>query len=225
MDLKLSELEPLLHYLLVRLMTIQEQSSQSDKTPLDPTPEPYASFWLEELRITRRAVTLMAVQGLPHHLPGPLWALGSQLIAPELDRQVAKIAVMNSMKTDNCEDLIEDKKMELHWQDAWWQPGVSPLASDYGSRSMEHFAHVTVMRCRMNFHSCFQLGQILVLCLKLMKSEAVAAYEAHCQASRDTKLHLAHKLEMISQLAGTFGFEELLLASMDGQFQGEERSS
>ena len=49
MDLKLSELEPLLHYLSVRLMTIQEQSSRSDKCPLDPTPEPYASFWLEEL--------------------------------------------------------------------------------------------------------------------------------------------------------------------------------
>ncbi|KIK72446.1 hypothetical protein PAXRUDRAFT_180652 [Paxillus rubicundulus Ve08.2h10] len=218
MDLKLSELDPLLHYLSVHLMTIQEQSSRPDKTPLDPTPEPYALFWLEELRVTRRAVTLMAVHGLPHRLPGPLWALGPQFIAPELDGQAAKIAVLDGMKADDCEDLKDDKKAGLPWQDAWWLPGAPPLASDYGSRSMEHFAHVAVMRCGMTFRSCFRLGQIPALRLKLMKSELVAAYEAHRRASRDTELRLAHKLERIGQLADAFGFEELLLASMDGRF-------
>ncbi|KIK79102.1 hypothetical protein PAXRUDRAFT_16505 [Paxillus rubicundulus Ve08.2h10] len=128
MDLKLSELYTLLHYLSVHLMTIQEQSSQSDKTSWTPLQSCMHHFGLRSWRV----VTLMAMQGLPHHLPGPLWALGPQFITPKLDVQVAKITVMNSMKTNDCEDLIEDKKMGLHWQDAWWQPGVPPLASDYG---------------------------------------------------------------------------------------------
>ncbi|KIK75469.1 hypothetical protein PAXRUDRAFT_18978 [Paxillus rubicundulus Ve08.2h10] len=70
----------------------------------------------------------MAMQGLPHHLPGPLLALNPQFIAPKLDGQAAKIAIMNSMKTDDCEDLIEDNKMGLHWLSDYMQsdPNVPP---------------------------------------------------------------------------------------------------
>ncbi|KAF8832997.1 hypothetical protein BDN67DRAFT_1018080 [Paxillus ammoniavirescens] len=145
MDLKLSELEHLLHYVSVRLMTIHEQSTRPEKGPLDPIPEPYASFGLEELRVARRAVTLMAVWGLPHGLPGPLRTLGPQFIAAKMDGQVGMIAIMKGMMADNCEDLIEDKRSGLPWQDAWWQPGAPPLASDYASRPMEHFSQVAVM--------------------------------------------------------------------------------
>ncbi|KAF8833303.1 hypothetical protein BDN67DRAFT_1017716 [Paxillus ammoniavirescens] len=225
MDLKLSELECLLHYVSVCLMTIHEQSTQPEKSPLDPTPEPYASFWLEELHIARRVVTLMAVWGLPHSLPGPLWALGPQFITAEMDGQAGRIAVMKAMKANDCEHLIEDKRSGLPWQDAWWQPGAPPLASDYASRPMEHFSQVTVMRCRMNFCAVFQLGQIPVLRLKMMKSKVVAAYDAHCQAFFNRELHLNHSLDRITQLSNTFGFTELLWASMDGQFHGEDQSS
>ncbi|KAF8834196.1 hypothetical protein BDN67DRAFT_1016743 [Paxillus ammoniavirescens] len=142
MDLKLSELERLLHYVSVCLMTIHKQSTRPEKGPLDPIPEPYASFWLEELRVARRVVTLMAVWGLPHTLPGPLRALSPQFITAEMDRQVGRIAVMKGMMANDCEDLIEDKRSGLPWQDAWWQPGAPPLVSDYVSRPMEHFSQV-----------------------------------------------------------------------------------
>ncbi|KAF8833311.1 hypothetical protein BDN67DRAFT_986112, partial [Paxillus ammoniavirescens] len=125
MDLKLSELECLLHYVSVHLMTIHEQSTRPEKGPLDPIPELYASFGLEELRVARRAVTLMAVWGLSHGLPGPLRTLGPQFIAAKMDGQVGMIAVMKGMMADNCEDLIEDKRSGLPWQDAWWQLGFS----------------------------------------------------------------------------------------------------
>ncbi|KAF8833723.1 hypothetical protein BDN67DRAFT_1017246 [Paxillus ammoniavirescens] len=152
MDLKLSELEHLLHYVSVRLMTIHEQSTWPEKGPLDPIPELYALFWLEELHVARWVVTLMAVQGLPHALPGPLQALSPQFIAAEMDGQAGRIAVMKGMMADDCEDLIEDKRSGLPWQDAWWQPGVPPLVSDYASRPMEHFSQVAAMHCGMVSH-------------------------------------------------------------------------
>ncbi|KAF8836080.1 hypothetical protein BDN67DRAFT_1014979 [Paxillus ammoniavirescens] len=179
--------------------------------PPGPTPEPYASFWLEELRVARRAVTLMAMQDLPHSLPGPLRALSLQFIAAEMDGQAGRIAIMKGMKADDCEDLIEDKRSGLPWQDAWWQPGAPPLASDYASRPM-------------NFHAVFRLGQIPVLCLKMMKSKVAAAYDAHCQAFFNRELHLNHSLDRVSQLCNTFGFKELLWTSMDGWFHGEDQS-
>ncbi|KAF8833167.1 hypothetical protein BDN67DRAFT_986200 [Paxillus ammoniavirescens] len=201
MDLKLSELERLLHYVSVRLMTIHEQSTRPEKGPLDPIPELYASFWLEELRVARRAVTLMAMRGLPHALPGPLRALGPQFITAEMDGQAARITVMKGMMVDDCEDLIENKRLGLPWQDAWWQPGAPPLASDYASRPMEHFSQVAAMRCGMhsqNFRAVFRLGQIPVLRLKLMKSEVAAAYDAYCHAFFNRELHLNHLLDRIS---------------------------
>jgi hypothetical protein len=91
----------------------------------------------------------MAVRGLPHRLPGPLRALGPQFIASEIDGQKAKIAVMTGMTSDDCEDLTADKRAGIPWQDAWWHSGAPALASDYGSRSMEDFAHVAVLRCSL----------------------------------------------------------------------------
>ncbi|KAF8835196.1 hypothetical protein BDN67DRAFT_1015751 [Paxillus ammoniavirescens] len=224
MDLKLSELERLLHYVSVHLMTIHKQSTRPEKGPLNPIPEPYALFWLEELRVARRAVTLMAVRGLPHGLPGPLRALSPQFIAAKMDGQAGRIAVMKGMMADDCEDLIEDKRSGLPWQDAWWQPGVPPLASDYASRPMEHFSQVAAIQCGMNFCAIFRLGQIPVLRLKLMKTEVATTYDAHFHAFFNRELHLNHSLDRISQLSNTFAFEELLLASMDGRFQGKVQS-
>ncbi|KIK74758.1 hypothetical protein PAXRUDRAFT_19562 [Paxillus rubicundulus Ve08.2h10] len=98
MDLMLSQLESLVHYTSIHLMTIQSELSHTCLMPLDAVPEPYASFWLQELHVTRRVVTLMAVRGLPHCLPGPLWALGPQFIATELDRNEAHITILHGMK-------------------------------------------------------------------------------------------------------------------------------
>ncbi|KIJ19102.1 hypothetical protein PAXINDRAFT_8453 [Paxillus involutus ATCC 200175] len=218
------QLESLIHYFSVHLMTIQEQSSQPHLTPLDITPEPHASFWLKELRVARRVVTLMAVRGLPHRLPGPLRALGRQLIASEIDGQKAKMAIMTGMTSDDCMDLAADKRAGIPWQDAWWHSGAPALASDYGSRSMEDFAHIAVLRCGLNFRSSFRLGQVPVLRLRLMRREVADAYEANRHALHDMERHIGHKFTRLTQLADAFGFEELMLASMDGRFLGEEHS-
>ncbi|KIK73453.1 hypothetical protein PAXRUDRAFT_20827 [Paxillus rubicundulus Ve08.2h10] len=141
----LSQLESLIHYTSICLMTIQSELFHTHLTPLDAVPEPYASFWLQELHVARRVVTLMAVCGLPHRLPSPLRALGFQFIAPELDRNEAHIAVLRSMKEEDCEDLMADKHAGFPWQDAWWQPGVPLLAAGYVSWSMDEFAQVAVL--------------------------------------------------------------------------------
>ncbi|KIK72222.1 hypothetical protein PAXRUDRAFT_22244 [Paxillus rubicundulus Ve08.2h10] len=145
MDLMLSQLECLVHYTSIRLMTIQSELFHTRLTPLDVVPEPYASFWLQELHVARRVVTLMAVCGLPHRLPGPLQALGPQFIAPELDRNEAHIAVLHGMKEEDREDLMADKHTGFPWKDAWWQPGVPLLAAGYASWSMDEFAQVAVL--------------------------------------------------------------------------------
>ncbi|KIK80039.1 hypothetical protein PAXRUDRAFT_159743 [Paxillus rubicundulus Ve08.2h10] len=122
MDRMLSQLESLIHYTSICLMTIQSELSHTCLTPLEAVLEPYASFWLQELHIARRVVTLMAMRGLPHHLPGPLRALGPQFIAVELDGNEAHIAILHGMKEEDCEDLMADKHAGFPWQDAWWQP-------------------------------------------------------------------------------------------------------
>ncbi|KAF8835738.1 hypothetical protein BDN67DRAFT_1015287 [Paxillus ammoniavirescens] len=113
MDLMLSQLESLVHYTSIRLMAIQSELSHTRLTPLDAVPEPYASFWLQELHVTRRVVTLMAMRGLPHCLPGPLQALGPQFIAAELDGTEAHIAILRGMNEEDYEDLMADKHAGL----------------------------------------------------------------------------------------------------------------
>ncbi|KIK72175.1 hypothetical protein PAXRUDRAFT_123920, partial [Paxillus rubicundulus Ve08.2h10] len=175
MDLMLSQLECLVHYTSIRLMTIQSELFHTRLTPLDAIPEPYASFWLQELHVARRVVTLMAVRGLPHRLPGPLRALGPQFIAPELDRNEAHIAVLRSMKEEDRGDLMADKHAGFPWQDAWWQPGTPLLAAGYASQSMDEFTQVAVLRCGLNFRPSFRLGQLPVLRLRLMRRELTEA--------------------------------------------------
>ncbi|KIK73877.1 hypothetical protein PAXRUDRAFT_177268 [Paxillus rubicundulus Ve08.2h10] len=145
MYLMLSQLESLVHYTSICLMTIQSDLSHTRLTPLDAIPEPYASFWLQELHIARRVVTLMAVRGLPHRLPGPLQALSPQFITAELDGNEAHIAILCDMKEEDCKDLIADKHTGFPWQDAWWQPGMPLLAAGYASQLMDEFAQVAVL--------------------------------------------------------------------------------
>ncbi|KIK72322.1 hypothetical protein PAXRUDRAFT_114112, partial [Paxillus rubicundulus Ve08.2h10] len=163
MDLMLSQLESLIHYTSICLMTIQSELFHTRLMPLDTVPEPYASFWLQELHVARRVVTLMAVCELPHRFPSPLRALDPQFIAPELDGNKAHIAVLCSMKEEDCEALMADKHAGFPWQDAWWQPGVPLLAAGYTSRSMDEFAQVVVLQCGLNFRPSFHLGQLPVL--------------------------------------------------------------
>ncbi|KIK74098.1 hypothetical protein PAXRUDRAFT_80893, partial [Paxillus rubicundulus Ve08.2h10] len=175
MDLMLSQLESLIHYTSIRLMTIQSELFHTRLMPLDAVPELYASFWLQELHVARRVVTLMAVHGLPYRLPSPLRALSPQFIAPELDGNEAHIAILCGMKEEDCEDLMPDKHASFPWQDAWWQPGVPLLAAGYASWSMDEFAQVAVLRCGLNFQPSFHLGQLPVLRLRLMRRELTEA--------------------------------------------------
>ncbi|KIK74342.1 hypothetical protein PAXRUDRAFT_176018, partial [Paxillus rubicundulus Ve08.2h10] len=216
MDLMLSQLESLVHYTSIHLMTIQLELSCTGLTPLDAVPEPHASFWLQELHIARRVVTLMAVRGLPHRLPSPLQALGPQFIATELDGNEAHIAVLCGMKEEDCGDLMADKHTGFPWQDAWWQPGTPLLAVGYASRLMDEFAQVAVL---------FHLGQLPVLCLRLMRRELTKAYEASRRALLDTEHCLSHTLARLLQMADAFGFEVLILATMDGRFEGMEHDA
>ncbi|KIK74394.1 hypothetical protein PAXRUDRAFT_175842, partial [Paxillus rubicundulus Ve08.2h10] len=225
MDLMLSQLESLIHYTSIHLMTIQSELFHTHLTPLDAILEPYASFWLEELHVARRVVTLMAVHGLPHRLPGPLRALSPQFIAPELDRNKAHIAVLHGMKEEDCEDLMADKHAGFPWKDAWWQPGMPLLAVGYASWSMDEFAQVVVLRCGLNFQPSFCLGQLPVLRLRLMRRELTEAYEAGQCALLDTEHHLSHALARLLQMANAFGFEALILAAMDGRFKGVEHDA
>ncbi|KIK72529.1 hypothetical protein PAXRUDRAFT_180500, partial [Paxillus rubicundulus Ve08.2h10] len=163
-----------------------------------------ASFWLQELHVARRVVTLMAVCGLPHRLPGPLQALGPQFIAPELDRNEAHIAVLHGMKEEDREDLMADKHTGFPWKDAWWQPGVPLLAAGYASWSMDEFAQVAVL---------------------LMRRELTEAYEAGRCALLDTEHRLSHALARLLQMVDVFGFEALILATMDRRFEGVEHDA
>ncbi|KIK72477.1 hypothetical protein PAXRUDRAFT_180587, partial [Paxillus rubicundulus Ve08.2h10] len=184
-----------------------------------------ASFWLQELHVARRVVTLMAVRGLPHRLPGPLRALGPQFIAPELDRNEAHIAVLRSMKEEDRGDLMADKHAGFPWQDAWWQPGTPLLAAGYASQSMDEFTQVAVLRCGLNFRPSFRLGQLPVLRLRLMRRELTEAYEAGWHALLDMEHRLSHALARLLQMADAFGFEALILAAMDGRFKGVEHDA
>ncbi|KIK74952.1 hypothetical protein PAXRUDRAFT_108327, partial [Paxillus rubicundulus Ve08.2h10] len=201
MDLMLSQLESLIHYTSICLMTIQSELSHTHLTPLDALPELYASFWLQELHVTRRVVTLMAVRGLPHCLPGPLRALGPKFITAELDRNEAHIAVLRGMKEDDCEDLMADKHAGFPWQDAWWQPGAPLLAAGYTSWSMDEFAQVAVLQCGLNFRPSFHLGQLPVLHLRLTRRELTEAYEAGWYALLDMEHRLSHALARLLQMA------------------------
>ncbi|KAF8844256.1 hypothetical protein BDN67DRAFT_1008116 [Paxillus ammoniavirescens] len=225
MDLMLSQLESLVHYTSIRLMTIQSELSRTRLTPLDAVLELYASFWLQELHVARRVVTLMAVRGLPHHLPGPLRALGPQFITAELDGTEAHIAVLRSMNEEDCEDLMADKHAGLPWQDAWWQPGTPLLAAGYVSRSMDEFVQVAVLRCGLNFRSSFRLGQLPVLRLRLMRRELTEAYEAGRCALLDMEHRLCHALERLLQMANAFNFKALILAAMDRRFEGMQHDA
>ncbi|KIK72407.1 hypothetical protein PAXRUDRAFT_180735, partial [Paxillus rubicundulus Ve08.2h10] len=184
-----------------------------------------ASFWLQELHVARRVVTLMAVHRLPHCLPSPLWALGPQFIAPELDGNKAHIAVLCSMKEEDCEDLMADKHAGFPWQDAWWQPGMPLLAAGYASWLMDEFSQVAVLRCGLNFRPSFHLGQLPVLHLRLMRRELTEAYEAGRRALLDTEHCLSHALARLLQMADVFGFEVLILAAMDRRFEGVEHNA
>ena len=75
-----------------------------------------------------------------------------------------------------------------------------------------------------NFRSSFRLGQVPVLRLRLMRREVADAYEANRHALHDTERRIGHKFARLTQLADAFGLEELMLASMDGRFLGEEHS-
>lgn len=63
-----------------------------------------------------------------------------------------------------------------------------------------------------------------MLRLRLMRREVADAYEANRHALHDTERRIGHKFARLTQLADAFGFEELMLASMDGRFLGEEHS-
>ncbi|KIK73591.1 hypothetical protein PAXRUDRAFT_20693 [Paxillus rubicundulus Ve08.2h10] len=219
MDLMLSQLESLIHYTSICLMTIQSELSHTCLMPLDATLEPYASFWLQELHVVRRVVTLMAVRGLPHRLPGPLWALSPQFITAELDGNKAHITVLHSMKEEDCEDLMAAKHAGFPWKDAWWQPGTPLLAAGYASRSMDEFAQVA------NFRPSFHLGQLPVLHLRLMRRELTEAYKAGRRALLDMEHRLSHALARLLQMADAFSFEALILAAMDGRSEGMEHDA
>lgn len=63
-----------------------------------------------------------------------------------------------------------------------------------------------------------------MLRLRLMRREVADAYEANRHALHDTERRIGHKFARLTQLADAFGLEELMLASMDGRFLGEEHS-
>ncbi|KIK76991.1 hypothetical protein PAXRUDRAFT_168163, partial [Paxillus rubicundulus Ve08.2h10] len=225
MDLMLSQLEPLIHYTSIHLMTIQSELSHTCLMPLDAVPEPYPSFWLQKLHVARRVVTLMAAHGLPHHFPSPLWALSPQFVTAELDGNEAHIAILHGMKEEDFEDLMADKHAGFPWQDAWWQPGAPLLAAGYTSWLMDEFVQVAVLQCGLNFRPSFRLGQLPVLRLRLMRRELTEAYEAGQCAFLDMEHHFSHILARLLQMADAFGFEALILAAMDGRFEGMEHDA
>ncbi|KIJ11319.1 hypothetical protein PAXINDRAFT_15786 [Paxillus involutus ATCC 200175] len=214
MDLGLPEIECLVHYISLRLITI-----------LQHLQAPPVESWSQELMLARRVLILITVHNLPLQLPDPLAALGPLLLDSNVDSEEAARAILRVGTVGPPKQEEDASESSIPWTDAWWLPGGEGLASDYGTRSLQAFAQLA--------RECFDAGgtkletlqsrNLPLLCLELMQMELAAAYQLTRQALCKVEAEISFNFKRVREMDWTWGSKALIEASTMPRLSASEQ--